>query len=107
MNFAQIAMLVYSALMLVGGVMGYTQAKSVWSLIVGIASSIILDVAFVLTKQSGRNGYLLGSVTAFALAAFFVYRIVDTGKFMPAGGLCALSVVAGIVILMGAGRIAR
>jgi uncharacterized membrane protein (UPF0136 family) len=104
MNFAQIVLLAYSVLMLVGGVIGYTASKSMPSLIAGIASSFILDVAFILTKQGGRNGYLLGGITAFALTAFFIYRVMNTGKFMPAGGLAILSVIAGLLILSGLNR---
>lgn len=101
MNLAQIVLIVYSTLMLVGGIAGYSMAKSVPSLMAGLASTIILDVAFVLTKISGRIGYVIGGWTAFALALFFTYRVIHTGKFMPAGCLLALSVIAGILIMRG------
>jgi len=101
MNFAQIVLIAYSTLMLIGGIFGYTASKSMPSLIAGIVSAIVLDIAFFLTKTSGRIGYLVGGVTAFALTAFFAYRIYETGKVMPAGGLCGLSVLAGFLILSG------
>jgi uncharacterized membrane protein (UPF0136 family) len=101
MNFAQIVLIVYSILMLVGGIIGYTVSGSTSSLIAGIVSTIILDIAFVLTKTSGRIGYILGGTTAFALTAFFLYRVSATGKFMPAGGLAGLSIFAAGLILSG------
>ena len=70
MNLAQIVLIVYSTLMLVGGVIGFSMAHSVPSLMAGLASTIILDIAFVLTKISGRIGYIIGGATAFALAVF-------------------------------------
>lgn len=101
MNFAQIVLIAYSILMLVGGVIGYTVSSSSSSLIAGIVSTIILDIAFVLTRVRGRDGYILGGVTALALAAFFLYRVSVTGKFMPSGGLAALSIVAAGLIMSG------
>lgn len=101
MNFAQIVLIAYSTLMLVGGIAGYASAKSMPSLVAGIVSAIVLDIAFFLARSKGRVGYLIGGATAFALTAFFAYRVYETGKFMPAGGLCGLSLIAGFLILSG------
>lgn len=101
MNFAQIVLIAYSTLMLVGGIIGYTVSKSMPSLIAGIVSAIVLDIAFFLTRSKGRIGYLIGGATAFALTVFFAYRVYETSKFMPAGGLGGLSLIAGVLILSG------
>lgn len=94
----QIVLVVYALLMLGGGIGGYVSKHSVPSLVSGIASAVVLGVAFVLSRSQPRPAFALGAATALVLAVFFTKRLMTTHKFMPSGGLLLLSLfVAGLL----------
>jgi len=90
---------VYGALVLLGGLMGYLKAKSRPSLIMGGAFGVALTAVGV----AGTLDWKLAPVIAWALAApllvFFAIRFARKKKFMPAGLIAALSLVAFLVNL--------
>jgi len=89
---------VYGALVLVGGLIGYLKAKSRASLIAGIISSALLDLAAGLVATgSVRWGAGLGAVTALALIARFLPALLRTKKLMPAGVVVAVGAVVLVV----------
>ena len=95
-SWAVIFVLVYAALMFVGGVLGYRLSGSRASLIAGTASAALLAGAFVLA-QSGSGpsaGLWCASLVALALSAVFAARFSKTKKFMPSGMLLVVSVLA-------------
>ncbi len=78
---------VFGVLMAGGGVAAYTRTKSTMSAGSGLAAGAILAYAFATQNVPVAFG------TAVALALVFAVRLVKTGKIMPAGVLCGLSVV--------------
>jgi uncharacterized membrane protein (UPF0136 family) len=88
----QIALGVYALLLAVGGTIGYAKAGSRPSLIAGAASAVVALLALGLTWLGGL-GFWLGLVLALVLTIVFAIRLRKTGKMMPAGMLCGLSVV--------------
>lgn len=93
MHLGQIVLLVYAVLMLVGGFMGY-RAGSTVSLYAGVGSGIVLLVAWLVTRSQLDVGLWIGVVVTLLLCISFGMRLAKTGKFMPAGGLLVVSVVA-------------
>jgi uncharacterized membrane protein (UPF0136 family) len=91
-----IAAIAYGILALVGGIIGYVQAKSKTSLISGSISGIVLLVAALLQIQGVVWGNLLALIVTALLIVVFVMRFLKTRKFMPAG----LMVVAGAIALI-------
>lgn len=101
MNLGSIVLLAYAALMLLGGVMGL-RVGSRPSLIAGFASGALLIVAWFVTRSNLVAGLWMGSVLTLLLCGVFAMRLVKTGKFMPAGGLLAVSIVALILMAWSA-----
>ncbi len=95
-SWAVTLVLVYAAFMFVGGVLGYRLSGSKASLIAGTASALVLAGAFVLARSdSGPSaGLWSAAVVALALSAVFAARLSKTKKFMPAGMLLIVSVLA-------------
>jgi uncharacterized membrane protein (UPF0136 family) len=93
---------VVALLVAVGGIMGFVKAQSKASLIAGIASGLLLLLAFFLALNSA-NGLFLAAIVNLALIIVFGIRLKKTGKFMPAGlmlVICAVDlalVVAGLL----------
>jgi uncharacterized membrane protein (UPF0136 family) len=99
-NFGQMALLVYAVLMLLGGIIGYANAKSLISLLAGAGSAVVLGVAYILSKSQPKAGLGLGALVAVGLVFSFWSRYQKTGNFMPAGMLGIVSVIAAIVFIM-------
>ncbi|MGG6270299.1 TMEM14 family protein [Leptolyngbya sp. AN10] len=95
---------VYGALIAIGGIIGYTKARSRDSLLVGLSSGVaLLFAAYVTSTTLGnRIGALLfAALIAITLAIFFSFRWRVTRKFMPAGLMMILSTVATIAFAAG------
>lgn len=83
--------LTYALLVFLGGIFGYIKAGSTASLIMGVIFAVALSTsAFAMFNEKIVGLYLSLGTTA-VLAAFFVYRFVLTGNFMPAGLMSILS----------------
>jgi uncharacterized membrane protein (UPF0136 family) len=96
MNPEIIAAIAYGILALVGGIIGYVQAKSNVSLISGSISGIVLIAAGILQLQGVAWGNVLATVVTAVLVVVFVARFIKTRKVMPA----ALMVIAGAIALV-------
>ncbi|QDZ40243.1 hypothetical protein FRE64_09945 [Euhalothece natronophila Z-M001] len=96
MNVANIAVIVYGVLAIVGGVMGYKSAGSKVSLISGSISGVILLLAGIASLLEQDWGLILGSIVSAVLIIVFLSRLWKTRKFMPAG----LMIIAGAVVLV-------
>ena len=94
---AIVVALVYGALVLLGGLFGYLKARSKPSLIMGG----LFGIALIGVGIAGHLGWTLApAITALlagVLLAFFGSRFLRKKKFMPAGFLAALSLVALLV----------
>lgn len=99
MRFTGITVMIYSLIVLAGGLIGYLKADSLPSLIAGSVFGAILF--------AGGMGILKNNVIAFfsALAAsgllsvFFNYRYWQTAKMMPSGMMGILSVIIFLLLL--------
>jgi uncharacterized membrane protein (UPF0136 family) len=101
MSATAIAALIYGALALVGGWMGYRQAGSKVSLISGAITGILLLIAsFGLFQDMAWGLGLSIAVTALLLVTFTV-RLIKTRKIMPAGLMVTVGVVTLVVLLTG------
>ena len=86
---------VYGILMLVGGIFGFTKAGSKVSLITGAVSGILIFAGVGLLMQGQyAAGRALLAFTSFVLSGAFALRLLKTRKFMPAGMLLVLSLIA-------------
>jgi len=86
--------LVYALLVAIGGIIGYVKAKSNQSLISGLGSGISLAIAWYVSLQNPTVGLAIATIIALALVIVFALRFRATNKFMPAGLLAGLSLVA-------------
>lgn len=73
--------------MLFGGVMGYAKAHSPKSLIAGIASALLIGVAFFLSRQQPKIGFGLAAAVAISLVVVFVRRIQELSAQTPPGSI--------------------
>lgn len=95
MSAATITTLVYGILALVGGIIGFAQARSRVSLLSGVISGILLLVAAAGLFQAQPWGLGLAIAVTALLVIVFVVRLAKTRKLMPAG----LMVVVGVATL--------
>lgn len=96
---ASVLLLLYAAMLVAGGWIGFLKAKSRPSLIAGHISGAIMLVcmALIFSGQGVKAGCILATLTSLALAIFFGKRFAKSRKFMP-GGLMAI-VSAGVFLL--------
>ncbi|MEH2140786.1 TMEM14 family protein [Nostoc sp.] len=99
MNLSIIAALAYGILAIVGGIIGYIQAKSKVSLLSGSISGLLLILAAYFQFQGQTWGSILAGLITAVLVVVFGFRLAKTRKFMPAGlmtilGILALAVMA-------------
>lgn len=104
MNLGMILAIAYGVLAMVGGVIGYTQARSKVSLISGIGSGLLLILAGVAQLQGRGWGLILATVITAILVVVFAIRLAKTRKFMPAGlmsglGLAVLAVMVNQLVV--------
>jgi len=93
-DFAAAFILVYGALIFLGGVVGYLKAKSKPSLIAGGTFGMALVAVGIAGLMHWSYSPRLGAILAAFLLALFGFRYARKKKFMPAGLLAALSLVA-------------
>lgn len=96
LNSGAIAAIAYGILSLVGGVIGYLQAKSTTSLISGGISGVLLIVMGILQSQGVAWAAAVAIAITVLLIIVFIVRLAKTRKLMPA----ALMIVAGIIALL-------
>ncbi len=97
---ASYIILVYGMLVIVGGVVGFVKSGSVPSIIAGSAFGILIIGSALLTLKENVVGWYAALTCACFLAVFFGFRYYGSHKFMPAGLMIILSVVAIITILL-------
>lgn len=102
MNIAVIATLIYGSLTLVGGILGYTKARSLPSLISGVISGVVLLGAAILQTQGIIGAKWLASALIILLIIVFIVRWLKTKKIMPAGIMVVVGVICLVLILQSA-----
>ena len=89
-----IVILVYGLVVLGGGIIGYTASGSMASVIAGGAFGLGLLASGVGVLRGKDMGFLMAPTLTLLLTAFFGYRFVASGEFMPSGLMSVLGVVA-------------
>ncbi len=100
-TFARYTLLGYGVVLILGGVMGYVKGRSRVSLLAGIISGIGILGALVWSLQTPAPAFLLGAAMAAILSIGMGARFRKSGKFMPAGMIALLSLIALAVTLAG------
>ena len=90
MSFATKVLWVYIVLLLVGGLIGFLKARSKPSLIASTASAAIL-ILCALDLVFKPN---VADIVITLLVVLFAIRLSKTKKFMPAGLMMAISILA-------------
>lgn len=93
-----IAAIAYGIIAIAGGIIGYVQAGSKASLISGSISGLLLIFASVMQLQGQAWGLTLAAIITAILIIVFAIRLAKTRKFMPAGLMAILGLLALVVI---------
>jgi uncharacterized membrane protein (UPF0136 family) len=96
--FARIYFLFAGLVMISGGVVGYTKAKSVASLVAGGVSGLLLLLSAFLLVGHLEAGLVIALLVCLALAGRFTPALVR-GKMMPAVYVAPLS-LGGVVLAL-------
>ncbi len=91
MKWNGLIFIVYSLLLLVGGVFGYVKAGSIASIITSFSFGGALIAMSIFILKGKRIAEYSAFFTTLTLDAFFWWRYYSTGKFMPAGVMLLLS----------------
>ncbi|MBE9002528.1 MULTISPECIES: TMEM14 family protein [unclassified Nostoc] len=94
MNLSIIAAFAYGILAIAGGIIGYIQARSKVSLLSGSISGLLLILAAYFQLQGQTWGSILAVLVTGILVVVFAVRLAKTRKFMPAGLMTILGMVA-------------
>ncbi|MBW4558618.1 MAG: hypothetical protein KME59_22355 [Trichormus sp. ATA11-4-KO1] len=94
MNLSITAALTYGILAIIGGIIGYIQAKSQVSLLSGMVSGLLLIFAAYFQLQGQAWALTLAVLVTAILVLFFTFRLAKTRKFMPAGLMVILGMLA-------------
>jgi uncharacterized membrane protein (UPF0136 family) len=100
MEAAKIYFVIFGALTIVGGIVGYVKAGSMASIVAGSITGVLLIVAAFLLPQHRAVGLATGFVISLLLAAQFVPKFIRTGRVMPAGMMSILSVIGLIAAIV-------
>lgn len=99
MNPGVVAAIAYGVLAIVGGILGYAQAKSKISLLAGCGCGVLLLLSALLQLQGLAWGLGLAAIVTVILLVAFLMRWLKTRKFMPAGLMLILGVPSlGVII---------
>lgn len=85
---------IYIVLLVIGGLIGFFKAKSKVSLIMSVAFAALLVLAAVPNFLDVRFRSGLANVLMAALLVVFGMRLAKTKKFMPAGMMLIVTLVA-------------
>lgn len=100
LDLTRIYYFIFAALTIAGGVMGFVKAGSTASIVAGGISGVLIVVAAVLLKTNVVAGLVMGGIVALALAGRFAPAYFSTQKFMPAGMMTILSVIAVVLTIL-------
>jgi uncharacterized membrane protein (UPF0136 family) len=95
---------VYGVIMILGGIAGFVRVGSKASLISGVGFGLVLLVAGFGVWRGSLNSLVAAEVIALLLVVLFAIRYAKKRRFMPAGMLAILSLVAAVVFALGLKR---
>ena len=97
MKASGIVILLFGLLVLGGGIVGYNTAEGM-AFLISAATYGFLLLASVLGALRGKiMGFLIAPFLTVLLTAFFGYRLVRSGEFIPSGLMTVLGLVAVIL----------
>ncbi len=99
MRFTGIVTMIYSSLVLLGGLVGYLIADSLPSLIAGSVFGAILFASGMGILRNSIVAFFSALTASALLSAFFCYRYWETAKMMPAGTMAILSIIIFVMLL--------
>src|SRR5438094_7947690 len=85
MDATKLYFIVFGALTIIGGIIGYVKAGSLPSIIAGAITGLLLLIAAFLLTDHRTVGLATAFIVSLLLAAQFVPKLIRTGKIMPAG----------------------
>ena len=94
MTIGILATIAYGALAIVGGIIGYTKVGSRPSLLSGSISGILLFVSAALQYQGMAWAKIMAIAIIAILVITFIVRFQKTRKWMPAGMMVILGIIA-------------
>ena len=97
MDTTRIYFIIFGALTIVGGIIGYVKAGSTPSIIAGAITGLFLIIAGSILPEHRTVGLATAFIVSLLLAGQFVPKLLRTGKMMPAGMMSILS-VTGLVV---------
>lgn len=97
MRFTGIIVIIYSILVLMGGLIGYLFADSLPSLIAGTVFGAALFTCGLGILRTSVPAFLTAVALSGVLTAFFGYRYWLTAKLMPAG---MMGLISGLIFLL-------
>lgn len=100
MEATKIYFIVFGALTIAGGIVGYVKAGSVASIIAGSITGVLLLVAAFLLPEHRMVGLATALIVSLLLAAQFIPKFLRTGRVMPAGLMSLLSAIGIIVVIV-------
>lgn len=89
-NYANLVLWIYIVLLVVGGLIGFLKAKSRVSLIMSVAFAALLS----LCAAGVVFQYYVADILLAALLVVFAMRLAKTKKFMPAGMMLVVTLIA-------------
>lgn len=97
---ARWALIVYGALMIIGGILGYVlpEKPSKISLIMGAAIGVLSLAASLISRSEPLPGLAMGLVVAAGSALMLLPRWREKRKFMPMGMLVVASGAMALVL---------
>ena len=99
-EIAQVALAIYGALLIVGGIIGMVKVGSSAYWFAGEISGTVALVGFLQSLRDPEIGFLTGGFVGLLLTGIFLIRFVRTRKFMPAGLVLLLSLLVGILTMV-------
>ena len=98
MNLSEAVVVIYGAVVALGGLMGYMKARSVASLVVGLLFGLALILSTLVSGEIGIPADL-SLWLVLGLTALSLYRLHQTRRFMPAGLLVLLGAAVTAILL--------
>lgn len=94
-----IILLIYSLMVLAGGILGHIQKGSQASLISGIVfGSLLLGNSLWMLKTKSVRSLYLALFLSFMIDGFFTFRFLKTQLFYPAGLMCMVTL--GVIFVL-------
>src|SRR5207244_6794874 len=100
MDATKLYFLIFGALTIVGGVIGYVKAGSTPSIIAGAITGVLLLVAAFILPEHRTAGLAMALIVSLLLATQFIPKFIRTGKAMPAGMMSILSAIGIIMAIV-------